>query len=131
MRLLELSVVLVPFFFFCGGKSAVLPIVNSSAVDSSVNDSNIVTAQDLSSPYPYEFPQLGNVSDVDAQRFPMPACNGIVLEEATIDQLQEAMSTGRLTAVQIALCYLQRIYQTDSYIKWVRKKLWPPCSHGF
>ena len=117
MGFVGLSVVLVPIFFYLGRTSAVLPSVNISTVDSSVNSSNVVSAQDLSSPFPYEFPYLGNASDVDAQRFPMPACNGIILEEATIDQLQEAMSTRRLTAVQIALCYLQRIYQTDSYIK--------------
>ena len=117
MEFLALSAVLVALFFSFAGTSAVLPSVNISTVDSSVNNSNLVSAQDLSSPFPYEFPFLGNASDVDAERFPMPACDGIVLEEATIDQLQEAMSAGRLTAVQIALCYLQRIYQTDSYIK--------------
>lgn len=117
MRLQGLSVVLLPIFFSIGRTSAVLPSVNISTVDSSVKNSNLVSSQDVSSPFPYEFPYLGNVSDVDARRFPMPACDGIVLEEATIDQLQEAMSTGRLTAVQIAICYLQRIYQTDSYVK--------------
>ena len=117
MRFLRLSVVLLPFCFSIGRTSPVLPSVNISTVDSRVNNSNPVSTQDLSSPFPYEFPYLGNVSDVDAQRFPMPTCNSIVLEEATIDQLQEAMSTARLTAVQIALCYLQRIYQTDSYVK--------------
>ena len=117
MAFLGLSVVLVPVFFSFARPSAVLPSVNISTVDSSVNNSNLVSTQNLSSPFPYEFPHLGNISDVDAERFPMPACDGIILEEATIDQLQEAMSTGRLTAVQIALCYLQRIYQTDSYIE--------------
>ena len=117
MAFLGLGVFLVPIFFSFARPSAVLPSVNISTVNSSVVDSNLVSAQDLSSPFPYEFPFLGNVSDVDAERFPMPACDGIVLEEATIDQLQEAMRAGRLTALQIALCYLQRIYQTDSYIE--------------
>lgn len=49
--------------------------------------------------------------------FPMPACNGVVLEEATIDQLQDAMVQNKLTAVQLAICYLQRAYQVDKYIK--------------
>ena len=117
MSFLRLSIILVPVFFPFGRTSPVLPSVNISTVDSGVNNSNPVSTQDLSSPFPYEFPNLGNASDVDAERFPMPACNGIVLEEATIDQLQEAMNTGRLSAVNIALCYLQRIYQTDSYVK--------------
>ena len=49
--------------------------------------------------------------------FPMPTCSGLVLEEATIDQLQDAMGQGKLTAVQLATCYLQRAYQVDKYIK--------------
>ncbi|MCJ1464114.1 hypothetical protein MMC07_002727 [Pseudocyphellaria aurata] len=47
----------------------------------------------------------------------MPKCNGVTLEEATIDQLQDAMNTGQLTTQQIVLCYMQRIYQTDMYLK--------------
>ncbi len=66
-------------------------------------------------PFPYYFPKLGqNAADL----FPMPDCNGFVLEEATIDQLQDAMGKGQLTSLQIALCYLQRIQQTDEYIKY-------------
>ncbi|CAD6589866.1 MAG: hypothetical protein ASARMPRED_004296 [Alectoria sarmentosa] len=47
--------------------------------------------------------------------FPMLDCHGVVLEEATVDQLQDAMNMGQLTSTTIALCYLQRIYQTDEY----------------
>lgn len=49
----------------------------------------------------------------------MPPCNGITLEEATIDQLQNYMAAGNLTSVQIALCYVQRIWQTNFYINSV------------
>jgi len=49
--------------------------------------------------------------------FPMPMCNGFKLEEATIDQMQTAMKKGALTSQQLVLCYLQRNYQTDDYIK--------------
>lgn len=48
----------------------------------------------------------------------MPNCNGVVLEEATIDEMQDAMRRGQLTSVTMAMCYLQRIYQTDEYIKY-------------
>jgi len=48
----------------------------------------------------------------------MPLCNGIALEEASMDFLQDAMRSGILTSSQIASCYLQRIYQTDSYIEY-------------
>ena len=47
----------------------------------------------------------------------MSLCNGMTLEEATIDQLQDYMIRNLLTSTQIALCYLERIWQTDEYIK--------------
>jgi len=43
----------------------------------------------------------------------------LTLEEATIDQMQAAMSRGKLTSQQLVMCYMQRIYQTDQYIKYV------------
>jgi amidase len=46
----------------------------------------------------------------------MPDCRGIVLEEATIDQLQRYMSNGLLTSVDLLRCYLKRIEQVDGYI---------------
>ena len=81
------------------------------------NISQLIESQTLESPYPYDFPRLQNGSQADSGQFPMPLCHGFVLEEATIDQLQEKLSSGRLSSVQIALCYLKRIYQTDEYIR--------------
>ena len=49
----------------------------------------------------------------------MPQCHGSTIEEATIDQLQQYMSDGSLTAQQLAVCYLQRIWQTNEYINSV------------
>lgn len=116
------SLFALPLFLSYVRTSAVLPSVRTQNLNSSINDSeDVQITQDLASPFPYEFPYLGNVSDIDASRFPMPQCNGIAIEEATVDQLQHAMSIKRLTSVQLALCYLQRIYQTDPYIKWVPK----------
>jgi amidase len=46
----------------------------------------------------------------------MPTCHGIVLEEATIDQLQDNMSNGLLTSVGLLRCYLKRVEQVDGYI---------------
>ena len=71
--------------------------------------------QDLKTPFPYDFPNLKNAASL----FPMRLCNGIPLEEATIESLQSAMRLRRLKSSQLALCYLQRIYQTDSYIEYV------------
>lgn len=79
----------------------------------------LIENQDLTHPYPYEFPLLQNGSMAESGQFPMPKCRGFKLEEATIDQLQDALSRGRLTSVQIVMCYLQRIYQTDEYIQYV------------
>jgi amidase len=77
-----------------------------------------IESQILNFPYPYEFPQLQDGSNVDNGLFPMPLCRGFKLEEASIDQLQQAMSNGTLTSVQIVLCYLKRIYQIDEYIRY-------------
>lgn len=79
---------------------------------------NVATAETLTTPFPYYFPNLGQSA---TDLFPMPDCNGFVLEEATIDQLQDVMGKGQLTSLQIALCYLQRIQQTDQYIKYAFK----------
>jgi amidase len=49
--------------------------------------------------------------------FPMPPCGSFNLEEATIDQMQQAMEDGTLTSQGLVLCYLQRTYQTQEYIK--------------
>jgi len=49
--------------------------------------------------------------------FPMAPCGTFKLEEATIDEMQQAMAAGTLTSVQLVHCYLQRTYQTNGYIK--------------
>ncbi|KAK7722649.1 hypothetical protein SLS57_004854 [Botryosphaeria dothidea] len=49
----------------------------------------------------------------------MPLCGNVIIEEATIDQLQAYMSQGTLTAVKLAHCYWKRVMQTDDYIKYV------------
>jgi hypothetical protein len=50
--------------------------------------------------------------------FPMPLCNGFKLEEATIDQMQQALNQRQLNSQQLITCYLRRIYQTEQYIKY-------------
>ncbi len=81
------------------------------------NASQFLANQDLETPYPYEFPVLREGSQADSGQFPMPLCHGFKLEEASIEQLQHALSNGTLTSVQIVLCYMQRIYQTDQYVR--------------
>lgn len=73
--------------------------------------------QTLENPYPYEFPSVKDEVTAERTLFPMALCQGFMLEEATIDQMQQRMSNGTWTAEQIALCYLRRLYQTDEYLK--------------
>ncbi|KAI7231812.1 amidase family protein [Hortaea werneckii] len=74
------------------------------------------SSQLLFDPYPYEFPQASSKS---TGNFPMPPCNGTIIEDATIDQLQRYQGDGSLTVQQLAKCYLQRIDQTNDYINSV------------
>lgn len=74
-------------------------------------------SQLLLHPYPFDFPNDATANSTAL--FPMPTCHGITIEEATIDQLQQYLSQGSLTSQQLALCYLQRIWQTDDYINSV------------
>ncbi|KAF4465799.1 hypothetical protein FALBO_7329 [Fusarium albosuccineum] len=55
--------------------------------------------------------------------FPMGDCNGFKLEEATIDEMQEAMRSGKLTSVQLVTCYLIRTYQTQDSVMQVNPDL--------
>ncbi|EAT90519.2 hypothetical protein SNOG_02307 [Parastagonospora nodorum SN15] len=45
----------------------------------------------------------------------MLLCQDIVLEEATIDQLQDYMTKGFLTSLELLRCYLKRVAQVDGY----------------
>ncbi|KAL2071764.1 hypothetical protein VTL71DRAFT_12999 [Oculimacula yallundae] len=93
--------------------------LTSIARADSLNATQVASTQTLSTPYPYEFPILQNVSSTSGGQFPMPKCHGMTLEEATIDQMQQALSQNKLTSVQIVQCYLKRIYQVDEYIRSV------------
>ena len=77
----------------------------------------VVSGQLLSSPSQYDFPILQNGYSQNTGHFPMPLCHGITLEEATIDQLQDYMANGKLTSLQMTMCYIQRILQTDEYTR--------------
>lgn len=49
--------------------------------------------------------------------FPMGNCSNFKLHEATFDEMQDAMSRGELTSVQLVTCYLVRTYQTQEYLR--------------
>ncbi|THY48746.1 amidase family protein [Aureobasidium pullulans] len=66
--------------------------------------------------YPeYGFPLLQDANNTDLL-FPMPACHGYVIAEKSIEELQEYMTSGNLTSVQLTTCYLQRQFQTHDYL---------------
>ena len=81
----------------------------------SPNASDLGASQILQNPFPFDFP---NMEAAPMALFPMPSCHGVTLEEATIDQLQDAMNNGMLTSVDILNCYLARVSQTNSYCKY-------------
>jgi amidase len=77
-------------------------------------EDHLLETQTYWNPSVYDFPLLGTGG---SSLFPMRPCHGIQLEEATIDNLQEYLSSGKLTTLQLLHCYLDRISQTDSYLK--------------
>ncbi|KAF4984792.1 hypothetical protein FZEAL_83 [Fusarium zealandicum] len=79
--------------------------------------SQVLAAEPLFSYTPNLIPLQENAGTEDL--FPMGDCNGFKLEEATIDQMQKAMESGKLTSVQLVTCYLVRTYQTQEYINSV------------
>ncbi|KAL9115075.1 MAG: hypothetical protein Q9227_000869 [Pyrenula ochraceoflavens] len=80
------------------------------------NDANFITSQLLEEPFPFDYP---NVNAAPESLFPMASCRNFTLAEATIDQLQSAMSQGQLTAVDIVDCYIERVEQTNGYLNGV------------
>lgn len=92
-----------------------LVLANSvSASTEAAHDDSLVASQVVTNPYEYDFPTLGATG---ASLFPMRLCNGFKLEEASIDAIQEQLGAGNLTSVELLQCYLERIHQTQPYLK--------------
>lgn len=81
-----------------------LTVLNNSIQSQELNDSE------------FNFPQTKS-SDL----FPMPLCRGIVLEEATIDELQLYMENKTLTSVDLVHCYLQRYFQINDFVNGIQQ----------
>lgn len=92
-----------------------LALAGSALAHKPENDS-LVDSQILTNPYAYDFPRL---SAHGSSRFPMRHCHGFKLEEASIDEIQKQLSKGTFTSVQLLECYLDRVYQTQPYLKYV------------
>jgi amidase len=89
----------------------------AASCDTQKNSSYNPNFDPLSNPFPYYFPPEDAAGS--AALFPMPTCQGITLEEATIDQLQSYMRNGTLTSKTLLSCYLKRVQQVDEYINSV------------
>ncbi|KAF7731705.1 hypothetical protein EC973_008877 [Apophysomyces ossiformis] len=59
---------------------------------------------------------LVNMAAAAENPFPMPKCNGFKLEEASIDAIQKALSSGKLTSRQLVKCYLDRVDELNPYM---------------
>ncbi|KAF1914766.1 glutamyl-tRNA amidotransferase subunit A [Ampelomyces quisqualis] len=81
------------------------------------SSTNVDDIGPLEQPSPYFFPPLNAAESPGL--FPMQTCNGVVLNEATIDQLQGHMRDGILTSLELLKCYLKRVEQVDGYISSV------------
>lgn len=82
-------------------------------------------------------PVFGNVDHVNADLhlssrddnstgdglFPMPLCNGIKIEDATIEELQRWMTLGQLSSQDLVSCYVARIEQTNPYVSSIQTKV--------
>ena len=74
----------------------------------------LASSQVVENLFPNDFPDQSQSGE---RLFPMRDCQGLKLEEATIDQLQQWMRAEKLTTQQLVACYLQRIDQTDGYVR--------------
>ena len=95
-----------------GGTAAVVG-ASSPSYDTS-NGTGLANSQILNDPFPYYFPEQ---DASPARLFAMPRCQGVDIEDASIDQLQQWLTSGDLTSVQLLTCYIQRHLQTGQYIK--------------
>ncbi|KAL2688622.1 hypothetical protein IWX47DRAFT_583723 [Phyllosticta citricarpa] len=86
--------------------------------------SGALAVDPLQDPFPYQFPSLQNANS--SSLFPMEKCRDIQLEEASIDELQHVMSSGKLTSEELVFCFMRRMQQVDQYIS-----MHPPRSPTF
>ena len=51
--------------------------------------------------------------------FPMPLCKGHKLEDASVDEIQGWYDKGTLRIADVVQCYIERIHQVDSNVRFV------------
>lgn len=65
----------------------------------------------------YQYPLRDITSDTARSLNTLNLCNGVTIEEATIYELQNYLSKGRLTSEQLTACYIRRIFEVERFIK--------------
>ncbi|KAK8233581.1 glutamyl-tRNA amidotransferase subunit A [Phyllosticta capitalensis] len=80
-------------------------------------DSTVLAVSPLQDPFPFQFPELQDANS--SSLFPMEKCKGVSLEEATIDELQHAMNSGKLSSEELVFCFMRRMQQVDQYVSSV------------
>lgn len=81
-------------------------------------DSTVLAVSPLQDPFPFQFPEIQDANS--SSLFPMEKCKGVSLEEATIDELQYAMSSGKLSSEELVFCFMRRMQQVDQYVRYVK-----------
>lgn len=64
-----------------------------------------------------QYPLQNITSDPVRSLNTVDLCNGVTIEEATIDELQGYLSDGRLTSIQLTTCYIRRVFELERFSK--------------
>ncbi|KAF4547547.1 Amidase-like protein 12 [Elsinoe fawcettii] len=99
------------------GVVAVTLLLITSPTCMAAHDSNLLSYDAASAIDPIA--SIETYFPTTASLFPIQPCRGINLEETTIDQLQQYLSSDVLTSVDLVRCAVQRIQQTQDYLSSV------------
>lgn len=98
---------------FCSYHFSIFSVANMRLSHISVLAAVIAGSRGFSTS-PLNSRSCNSSEEVAISQFIMPLCNGIDIEDATIDDLQHFMTMGKLTSEQLVECYMARIEQTNS-----------------
>ncbi|KAL8749916.1 MAG: hypothetical protein Q9199_007401, partial [Rusavskia elegans] len=99
------------FAFLCFSWAALAGSENTTFRVDGIRASQLLD-HDFLSQYPVDNVTINAIETLNT----VALCNGIVIEEATIDQLQGYMAEGKLSSVQLTACCMDRVFQVERYI---------------
>lgn len=100
------------FAFLCFSWASLAGSENATFRVNGIRASQLLD-HDFLSRYPVENVTINAIETLNT----VALCNGVVIEEATIDQLQGYMAEGKLSSVQLTACCMDRVFQVERYIK--------------